>query len=60
VSSTSQLTTFSDIYTDLQNRVRVTTSVTATETQAKRYINIALQDMHLGTTTSSRGLSAPH
>lgn len=48
MSSTSQLTTFSDLFTDLQNRVRVTTSVTATETQAKRYINIALQDMHLG------------
>jgi hypothetical protein len=49
VSSTSQLTDFSDLYTDLQNRVRVTTGVTATETQAKRYTNIALHDMHLGT-----------
>jgi hypothetical protein len=48
VSSTSQLTDFSDLYTDLQNRVRIQTGVTATETQAKRYINIALQDMHLG------------
>lgn len=48
MSSTTQLTTFSDLYTDLENRVRVTTGVTATETQAKRYINIALQDMHLG------------
>lgn len=48
MSSTSQLTTFSDLYTDLQNRVRATTAITATETQAKRYINIALQDMHLG------------
>lgn len=48
MSSTTQLTTFSDLYTDLQNRVRVTTGVTATEAQAKRYINIALQDMHLG------------
>lgn len=48
MSATTQLTDFSDLYTDLQNRVRVTTSVTATETQAKRYINIALQDMHLG------------
>src|SRR3990172_5195932 len=47
MSSTSQLTTFSDLYTDLQNRVRVTTGITATETQAKRYINIALQDIHL-------------
>jgi hypothetical protein len=48
VSSTSQVTTFSDIYTDLMNRVRVDTSQTATITQAKRYTNIALQDMHLG------------
>lgn len=49
MSSTSQVTTFSDLYTDLQNRVRVATGVTATETQAKRYINIALQDIHIGT-----------
>lgn len=48
MSSTSQLTTFSDLYTDLLNRVRSDTSQTATSTQAKRYINIALQDMHLG------------
>lgn len=47
MSSTSQLTTFSDLYVDLQNRTRVTTGITATETQAKRYINIALQDIHL-------------
>ncbi len=48
MSSTSQLTTFSDLYTDLLNRIRADTSQTATVTQAKRYINIALQDMHLG------------
>lgn len=48
MSSTSQLTTFADIYTDLMNRVRADTSGTATATQAKRAINIALQDMHLG------------
>ena len=48
MSTTSQLTTFSDLYVDLQNRVRVTTGVSATETQAKRYINIALHDMHIG------------
>ena len=48
MSSTSQLTDFSDLYTDLQNRVRVQTAITATENQAKRYINIALHDMHLG------------
>jgi len=45
----SQVTTFSDLYQDLQNRVRVTSGVAATTTQAKRYINIALQDMALGT-----------
>src|SRR3990167_1136611 len=48
MSATSQPTTFSDLYTDLENRVRAATSVTATENQAKRYINTALQDMHLG------------
>ena len=48
MSSTSQLTDFSDLYTDLQNRARVQTGVTATENQAKRYINIALEDMHIG------------
>ena len=48
MSSTSQLTTFSDLYTDLLNRVRVSSSVAATVEQAKRYINIALHDIHLG------------
>ena len=48
MSSTSQLTTYADLYTDLQNRVRVTTGVTATQTQAQRYINIALSDINLG------------
>jgi len=48
MGATTQLTTFSDLYTDLQNRVRVTTGVSATENQAKRYINIALHDMHVG------------
>jgi len=47
MSATSQVTTFADLYTDLQNRVRVTTGISATETQAKRYINTALQDIHL-------------
>ena len=49
MSSTSQITDFNDLMTDLQNRVRVTTGVSATETQAKRYINISLQDVHVGT-----------
>ena len=48
MSTTTQLTTFEDLFVDLQNRVRATTGVTATENQAKRYINIALHDMHLG------------
>lgn len=48
MSSTTQPTDFSDLYTDLQNRVREQTSVSATQTIAKRAINIALQDMHIG------------
>lgn len=48
MSTTSQYTDFSDLYTGLQNRVREQTGVTATENQAKRYINIALHDMHIG------------
>jgi hypothetical protein len=48
MAATTQVTNFSDLYTDLENRVRVATGVTTTENQAKRYINIALQDMHLG------------
>ena len=48
MSATSQPTDFSDLFTDLQNRVRVATAVTATENQAKRYINVALHDLHLG------------
>ena len=48
MSATSQPTDFSDLFTDLQNRVHVITGVTATANQAKRYINIALHDMHLG------------
>ena len=48
MSATTQYTDFSDLYTGLQNSVRVTTGVTATENQAKRAINVALQDMHLG------------
>ncbi len=48
MSTTSQLTTFTDLFTDLQNRLRLTTGVTATENQAKRAINIGLHDMHIG------------
>lgn len=46
--STTQPTDFSDLYTDLLNRVQEDTSVTATSDQAKRYINTALYDMHVG------------
>lgn len=48
MSSTSQVKSFVDLYTDLLNRVRADTTVTATLDQAKRYINIGLADMHIG------------
>lgn len=48
MSATTQVTTFSDLYTDLLNRTHGQTGVTATQNQAKRYINIALFDMHVG------------
>lgn len=48
MSSTTQVTTFSDLYTDLMNRVREDTTVSATSTLAKRYINTGLLDMHIG------------
>ena len=41
--------TFSDIYTDLTNRIRGVTGETATDNIAKRYANTGLIDMHLGT-----------
>ena len=49
MSTTSQVTTFADLYEDLSNRVRIATGVTASENVAKRYINTALQDIALGT-----------
>jgi hypothetical protein len=39
---------FSELYIELENRIRVTTGITSTENQAKRAINVALQDLHLG------------
>jgi hypothetical protein len=39
---------FFDLYTDLMNRTREKTGTSATYTLAKRYVNIALQDMHIG------------
>lgn len=49
MSSVSTVTTFVDLYTDLMNRIRADTSQSSTSGQAKRYVNVALQDMHLGT-----------
>lgn len=46
--SSTQLTTFADLYTDLGQRLRLQTTVSATLEQLKRYINISLQDIHLG------------
>ena len=45
MSSTTQPTTFSDLYTDLIDKTRSSSS-TALLVQAKRYINSALHDMH--------------
>lgn len=47
MSATTTPTDFSDLYTDLQNRVRDATGVAVTQNIAKRYINIALVDMHI-------------
>lgn len=47
MSTTSQPTTFSDLYTALINAVREATGVTATTTLAKRAINTALHDLHV-------------
>lgn len=48
MSATSQPQDFQDLYTDLLNRVRSQTGQNATLNQSKRYINIALQDAHIG------------
>lgn len=45
MAANSQPQTFDELRTDLMNRVRTDTSLTATATQAGRYINIALHDM---------------
>lgn len=49
MSTTSQYTTFSDLYDGLTSAVRVQSGVTATNNVAKRLINVALQDIALGT-----------
>ena len=48
MSTTTQVTDFSDLKTDLLSRLREDTSVSATNTLAARYINMALFDMHIG------------
>lgn len=48
MSETTQYTTFADLYQGLLRRLRISTGVTATDNQAKHYINVALQDIHLG------------
>ena len=48
MSTTSQVTSLSDMVTNLSNRLRLSTGVTATDTQLKTSLNTALHDMHLG------------
>ena len=48
MATTGQPTTFSDLYGDLLNRMRADdTASGVAETQAKRYLNIALHDIHI-------------
>lgn len=47
MSATTQVTTFSDIYTDVLNRVRANTSDTTSINLAKRYVNKGLHDIHI-------------
>ena len=48
MSSTTQFTTFSDLYQGLLKAIRSDRSNSATVEDAKRYINTALLDMHVG------------
>lgn len=48
MTTTGQLRTFSDLYTDLTNRIRAQTGTSGPQDVMKRYINIALQDIHIG------------
>ena len=48
MSVTTQVTTFSDIYTEILNKMRQPTNITAISNQAKRYANTALYDLVLG------------
>lgn len=48
MSASTQFTTFSDLYNGLLKAIRSDSSNSATTEQAKRYINTALADIHLG------------
>lgn len=48
MSSTTNVLDFSDIYTEILNKMRQPTNVTAITAQAKRYANTALQEMVFG------------
>ena len=48
MSSTTEVRTFSDIYTEILNKMRQPTTVTAIISQAKRYANTGLHDMVFG------------
>lgn len=47
MASTDAPQTLTELRTDLLNRIRAATGVTATNTIADRYLNIGLQDLHL-------------
>jgi hypothetical protein len=49
MSVTTQYTTYSDLYNGLSSAMRITPGITASDNICKRLINVALQDMHLGT-----------
>src|SRR4051812_42486678 len=48
MSSTTEVRTFSDIYTEILNKMKQNTNVTAIINQAKRYANTGLHDMVFG------------
>jgi hypothetical protein len=48
MSSVTEVRTFSDIYTEILNKMRQPTNVTAITAQAKRYANTGLHDMVFG------------
>jgi hypothetical protein len=48
MSSTTEVRTFSDLYTEVLNKMRQPTNIVAITAQAKRYINTGLHDMVFG------------